>query len=80
MAKKLPWETDQVNEKVEKKFLLRIPEPDHLKLKIIVEYLGYRSMHKFCWELIKERIDEEIDDALKEDKKKFMTVIEDMDL
>lgn len=80
MAKyKFPWERDTVNEKVKKQFLLHMPEPMHLQLKILAAYSKQKSIQKYCWKIIKERIDEDFNEAIEEDRKYFIEFIKEME-
>ena len=81
MAKfKWPWETDLVNERVEKTYPLRMPEPYHLMLKVLVEHYGYRSIQKFCWNLVKTQIDKDMAEATGKEKEDLLETLEEMEI
>ena len=52
----LPWNKNEVNERVIKTFNIRMTEPDFLKLKYVVELTNSKSTHAFCTKIIQDEI------------------------
>jgi hypothetical protein len=59
-----PWQAPGVREDVTKVYNLRLPEPYLLKLKYIAENTP-DSMQKFCWKVLHDAIDKEIEKLTK---------------
>ena len=56
-----PWDAPEVNERVIKVFNVRLPEPDHLKIRWIVKKSNeFNSVHEFFLKTIQDKIREEI--------------------
>ena len=67
----LPWKRGEVSSRVIKPFNLRIPEPDFVKMKFVVERsrsgekVKYRSVHALCMDAIMDRVNKELAKILK---------------
>jgi hypothetical protein len=59
-AKLLPWEMPEVNKRVIKAFNLRLPEPEFLKLKYVIEKTKAKSLHSFCVEVVKKEVEKQL--------------------
>lgn len=61
---KLPWEDPGVSPRVLKAFQLRLPEPDFLKLKYVVERSQEKSIHSFLSKIIQKEVKKELNNLL----------------
>lgn len=59
-----PWEKPEVNERVVKVFNLRLPEPEFLKIKYLVKWSDFNSMHDFCLQAIREKLEENLSEII----------------
>ena len=58
--KSLPWEQPGVTDRVIKTFNLRLPEPDFLKLKFVVDKSNEKSIHAFCAGLVIDEVEKRL--------------------
>ena len=58
--KTMPWEMPEVNKRVIKAFNLRLPEPEFLKLKYVIEKTKAKSLHSFCVEVVKKEVEKQL--------------------
>jgi|GEM_PF-4925085 len=61
---RLPWEDPSVSPRVLKAFQLRLPEPDFLKLKYVVERSREKSIHSFLSKIIQKEVKKELNNLL----------------
>lgn len=56
-----PWEAAGVTPEIIKPYVLRLPQPDKLKIEYIVKNsLDFRSMHEFCLRAIQKQMEKEL--------------------
>ncbi len=59
-SRRFPWEHPEVNERVIKAFNLRLPEPEFLKLKFVVDETKFKSIHAFCLNAVQKAVEREL--------------------
>jgi len=76
----LPW--DDLDDHITKSFLLRISQPNHVKIKVLARHLRYKSMHDFCWQIIEQFLEEEIERITNDENemKELQKTVEKVDL
>lgn len=65
----LPWEDPRVREDMPKNFLLKISEPEYLKLSFVTEKL-HRSKQKFCREALVQALEKALETLLAQSSKR----------